>query len=313
MPTHHLIRPTLLPCVALCVLFAAVPCAAQMLTTVTVTEKPTNAPVTVLPRSAFGVSDGNKPQEITSFVGADEPASVAVIFDLSGSARSAGLKRLNEAIDVLPRLVRQSNASNEYTVVTFAEEVTTLLEATRGPDRAEEALRSVYDAKAGKQSSLFDACWHIIPKLARGAHAKRIMILVTDGVDTYSRAREDDVTRQLKETNVVVYSINISDKGRGDDRVGRTEGEKVLENLSKVSGGLALAPRDTKEVGAAVERIADDVRGQYVVGFRPAAPPAAGKCLKFKTSVTPPGGIMKGVDVRAREEFCAPRPEVRKK
>ena len=300
---------------ALFVLLAAATCAAQaaeMLTTVTVTDRQ-GAAVDGLPRDAFVLSDGKTTQELTRFAGADEPASVAILFDLSGSVRSGkALGRLNDAIEALARLARAGHAANEYSVATFSEEVTPLLEAARGPGRAEEALRAVFDAKVGKHSSLFDACWLTVPKLARGAHAKRVLILVTDGVDTYSRAREEDVTRQLKETNVVVYSVNVGPLGRMPNVAGRDEGEKVLERLSKVSGGLALTPRDAKGVGPAVERVAAELRGQYVVGFRPSAPPAPGKCLKLKTTVTPPAGTPE-FSARAREEFCAPRPAPGKK
>lgn len=307
--------PTRVTTAALFVLLAAAACAAQAagtLTAVTVTDTQGGA-VTGLPRDAFVLSDGKTTQEVTSFVGADEPASVAILFDLSGSVRTGkALGRLNEAIEALARLVRAGHASNEYSVSTFSEDMTPLLEAERGPERAEAALRAVFDAKVGKQSSLFDACWMTLDVLARGAHAKRVLVLVTDGVDTYSRAREDDVTRRLKETNVVVYSVNVGALGQTPNLAGRDEGEKVLERLSKVSGGLALTPRDAKGVGPAVDRVAAALRGQYVVGFRPSAPAAPGKCLKLKTTVTPPAGT-KELSVRAREEFCAPRADLKKK
>lgn len=307
--------PSRVTSATLFVILAAAACAAQsaeMLTTVTVTDA-RGAAVTGLPRDAFLLSDGKATQEVTSFAGADGPASVAILFDLSGSVRNGkALGRLNDAIEALSGLARAGHAENEYSVATFSEEVTPLLEAARGPGRAEEALRAVFGAQVGRQSSLFDACWLTIPRLARGAHARRVLVLVTDGVDTYSRAREDDVTRQLKETNVVVYSLNVGALGQTPAVAGRDEGEKVLERLSKVSGGLALAARDAKGAGSAVERVAAGLRGQYVVGFRPSAPPAPGKCLKLKTTVTPPAGTPE-LSVRAREEFCAPRADLKKK
>jgi Ca-activated chloride channel family protein len=238
---------------------------------------------------------------------------VAVLFDLSGSIKDKA-KKLRETVDALSQFAQQSHGSNEYSVVAFADKVLTVLDASRNPEAVAEAFRAISEAKFGRQSSFFDACWLTIPKLASGIHTKRVLILVTDGLDTYSRARESDITQQLKEHNVVVYSLNIGAASDGDVRDASSldvSGAKVLEKLSKVSGGLALIPRNAKEVHAGVERIAAELRGQYVIGFRPTTPPAEGKCLKFKRCVTPPEA--KELIARAREEFCAPRPDARKK
>jgi Ca-activated chloride channel family protein len=313
MPTARLLCVTLFALLALC---AAAPCAAQTPATVTVVNKKTGAPVTGLTREAFGLSDGKMSQELTSFVGADEPSSVAIVLDLSGSVRAGDpLKRLRDTLDALSRLIRSGHPSNEYMVITFAEEVVTVLDASRGTDAAAEALLTLPGAKPGTQSSLFDACWQTINKLAGGAHAKRSLILVTDGDDTYSRAREDDVVRQLKEMNVVIYGVNVGEDDGRETASGNPldVGTRLLEKLSKVSGGLSFNARDEKTVRRAVEQIAAELRGQYVVGFKPSAPPAPGKCLKLKTSVTPPAADAKDLIVRTREEFCAPRADLRKK
>ena len=308
---------------ALLALAAAVSCAAQtgppagvaapeMFATVTVTDK-NQTPVPNMPRGAFGAWEGKTARELTSFVSGDAPASVAILFDLSDSVRVAEAGRLKAAADALSRFTRLGSGSKEYFVYAFAEEVSTVLDGSSDPEAAAQSIRSAASALSGHHSSFWDACYLAVPKLGRGTNAKRALILVTDGEDTYSRAREDDVLRLLKESNVVVYSFDVGRPRAGEPR---SEGARALEKLSKVSGGLLFRPRDAKDWDAAVEAIAAELRSQYVLGIKPAAMLAAGQCVNIKIRLTPPDGFAAGekeLVVRSREEFCTPRADVRRK
>lgn len=283
----------------------------EMLATVTVTGKK-HALVPDLPRSAFGVWDGKTAMELTFFAAGDAPASVAVLFDLSDSVRVFEADRLKAATDSLPKLTRLDQGSNKYFVFAFTEEIATILDGSRDLEAAAQSVRAAARALSGQHSSSFwDACYLAIPKLARGPNAKRALILVTDGDDTYSRAGEDDIIRLLKENNVVVYSFDV---GRPDAGEPSSAAARALEKLSKVSGGLTFRPRDAKEWDAAVESVAAELRSQYVIGFRAATPTPAGKCLNLKIRLTPPEWLAAGEKnfvVRGRENFCAPRADVR--
>jgi Ca-activated chloride channel family protein len=280
--------------------------------TVTVADRK-NAPVPGLPQTAFAVLDGKTPQDITSFRGGEVPASVAVLFDLSGSVDAPGSFRVKAAAAGASRFVESGNSSNEYFVVGFADDLTTFLDGSRNPAEAEAAFDKVAAARGGKQTSLFDACYQAIPKLSASAYAKRVLILVTDGEDTYSRATQGDILKLLKEGNVVVYPVKV---GLGQDPVAepgavQSEGARILDKFARVSGGLSYSPRSAKEMSDSFERIAAEVRSQYVLGFKPATPIAPGKCRSFKIRVTPPQGFVAGgksPSVRSREEFCRREP-----
>lgn len=300
---------------------AALSCAAQpsvhedatplyMFATVTVTDR-NQAPVPGLPLNAFHVWERKEERQLTHFVAGDEPASVAILFDLSDSVRVAEAGRLKDAIWALSSFVREGNSSNEYFVFTFANDVSTLLDGSRDTDAAVRSIRAASGALSGRQhSSFWDACYLALPKLARGANAKRVLILVTDGEDTFSRAREDDIQKLLKETNIVVYSFDVGRPRAGEPR---SEGARALERLSKVSGGLTFRPRDAKEWEAEVSAVEAELRSQYVLGFKPSMVLAAGQCLNVKIRLTSSEGLAaseKDLVVRSREQFCAPRADV---
>ena len=261
------------------------------------------APVTGLPREAFALTSGKDALEITSFE-AGGPAAVAVLFDVSGSIASTARGSIKPATEAVWRLAEAGHESNEYSVVAFASDVHTLLAGSNDRGALRDALALVRDAGFGRQSSILDACWRTLRTLSAAPHAKRAVILLTDGADTYSRARNDDVLRELKEGGAVVYAVYLGE--RPDSGLGEY-GSGLLKGLAEVSGGLACFPQDAKQMDACFARIGEDLRARYVVTFNPTAPPEPGRCRPVKVRVTPPAGSpAKSFKVRAREEFCAP-------
>src|SRR5260370_29761010 len=69
-----------------------------------------------LDKSAFAVYDNQARQEITFFGDADEPVSVAIVFDVSGSMSKGKITRAKEA---LRRLIQASHVDDEFYLITF--------------------------------------------------------------------------------------------------------------------------------------------------------------------------------------------------
>ena len=73
---------------------------------------------------------------------------------------------------------------------TFDDEITLLQEFTDKLDLLDKAVYSV--KKMGKQTARFDAVWQFCDEKMRSVPGRRVLLLVTDGEDTYSRANIRD-------------------------------------------------------------------------------------------------------------------------
>jgi Ca-activated chloride channel family protein len=140
-----------------------------------------------------------------------------------------------------------------------------------------------------------------------GAHPKQVILLISDGQDNESRYTFKEVRERLKETGVLVYSIGILGGNDPGSSLGM-EGQSLLDEWSAVSGGKAFFPQDKKEIDASFDRIATELRHQYVLGFKPSKETADGKWHRLKIKVTPPltaKGRKQSAFVRYRDGYYA--------
>lgn len=261
-----------------------------------------------LDRSHFSVLEGKAAREITAFEGADAPASVGIIVDVSGSMMRSG-----EAIRLaLGQLVLKGHPENEYFIAEFNTQGRLLTDWTRDAARLEGAIRDIGatlgGARAQGNTALYDAFNAALARLTRGAHAKQVLVVVSDGQDNYSRTKLRELRRQLQESEVLVYCLGLID--RRNPGAPDVAGQAILAELATPTGGAALFPEGRKETVAAGEWIAAELRHQYVVAFAPgAAGVAAGPAWrKIKIKVAPPSKGVKGVSARSREGYFFPRP-----
>lgn len=252
--------------------------------------------VTGLTKEAFTVLDNKEPQEITFFSDEDAPVSLGVIFDVSGSM---GKDKIAKAREALKHFIETSHDGDEYFLIGFNQRSQVLLDRTRDSDALLTKLTYV---QTKGQTALYDACYLGVEKVTRGTHPKRALLIISDGQDNSSRYTFSELRRILKETDVLIYSIGITDTGNpnGLDMVGQT----ILDELSSVTGGRAFFPDTAAEMNEIFERIAIELRHQYSIGYKPKNFVNNGKWHKLKVKVQAPRGLPK-LFVRTKDGYFA--------
>lgn len=249
--------------------------------------------VTGLDGSAFTVYDNKVSQEIIFFSDADEPVSVAVVFDTSGSMSEGKLARAREA---LARFVETSHPQDEFFLVGFGSKAELLLQSTRDADAVRNKLTYV---EPRGETALFDAVYLAAGRVTRGAHRRRAILIISDGEDNHSRYSLGEVRRFLREAAAVVYAVRIY---VGPART--SNGRETLKGLAEVSGGRAFFPASAAEMGEAFERIALELRSQYSIGYKPSNLAGGGEWHRLRGKVTPPAGTPR-LTARSRDGYFA--------
>ncbi len=168
--------------------------------TVSVTDAAGNS-VSGLDKRTFTVFDDKVPQEISFFSDEDAPASVGIVFDVSGSMSGDKIMRAREA---LARFIETSHHHDEYFLVDFNSRARLLLDKTRDSDAV---LNKFTYVQPRGNTALYDAAYLGIEKVMHGVHTKRAILLISDGEDNNSRYTFKELRRRLQESGVVVYSI----------------------------------------------------------------------------------------------------------
>ena len=222
--------------------------------------------VTNLDRAAFTVYEDGKPQNIISFHHVDIPVAMGIVIDNSGSMREKRTKVNQAALN----LVRSSNPKDEVFIVNFNDEQYLDQDFTNNLLRMKEALEKI-DARGG--TALYDALVASADHLRQAARLeKKVIFVVTDGEDNASSETLEQTVKQLSQENgASVYAIGIL----GDEEHPK-RAKKYLQTICERTGGIAFFPRTLDEVDAISRTIANDIRNQYAIGYKPTNPKNSG-------------------------------------
>ena len=235
--------------------------------------------ITNLERNAFTVFEDGKPQNIISFHHVDIPVAMGIVIDNSGSMREKRSKVNQAALN----LVRSSNPRDEVFIVNFNDEQYLDQDFTHDLLKLKEALEKI-DARGG--TALYDAVVASADHLKRNARLeKKVVFLVTDGEDNASSETLEQAVKQLQvEGGPSVYAIGVL----GDEDHPK-RARKALQIIADRTGGIAFFPKTLDEVDNISRTIANDIRNQYAIGYKPASPKKAGEFRQIKVEAKSKG------------------------
>jgi Ca-activated chloride channel family protein len=264
--------------------------------------------LTDLRREDFHVFEDNVEQEINFFETADKPFTVALLLDMSDSAR---FKR--EEIQAAARaFVAQLHAGDRVLVAAFDKNVSLLTDATG--DR-QVLYTAINRTRTGSGTSLHDAIQEIVGRRLRLVSGRKAVVILTDGIDTASRASQAAAVAAADATDALVYTVQYDVVGdvsgipvetatRGDSTAGvvTSRGESLttayrratlfLQMLADRTGGRYYVADNVSRLSESFARIAEELRQQYSLGYYPRNRAGEGKRRKIKVTVSAPGAIV---------------------
>jgi VWFA-related protein len=249
----------------------------------------------------FRVFEDKVQQDVSLFKQEDVPVSVGLVVDSSGSMQPKQERLIAAAL----RFARESNPEDETFVVSFTDFPTLEQEFTPNHAELERTLRRVV---TNGGTAVYDAVAFAADYLKKGAHEKKILLVITDGEDNASRTTLNEVLEQIKESTILVYTIGLlSPEGMlNTDTIQRAR--KALKSLAEVTGGQSYFPKSVKDVDALCGRIAHELRSQYTVGYHPSNQNLDGSWRTIKVEVNPPKGTP-SLRVRTKRGYYAPTPK----
>jgi Ca-activated chloride channel homolog len=226
---------------------------------VTVTDRQGRL-ISDLPQERFVVFDQGRQQDVVLFSSEDVPVSIALVIDDSGSMRT----KLGEVVAATLSLARWSHPQDEVFAIEFNDTVRDAL----GGRRLEAGHTSELEAALGSlipqgQTALYDALLMALNRLDQAMHARKVLVLLSDGGDNVSKATLDQVLAHARRSNVAIYGIGIYDVDAPDTNPG------VLKALAAATGGERFFPKSPGPLLQSCLEIARDIRSGYTLGYIP--------------------------------------------
>lgn len=272
----------------------------SQLLTVTVTDQDGRY-ITNLRPEDFVVYEEDLPQPLVYFnTGQNEPMSLGLVVDMSESM----MNKISRARQALRLLADTIESRDEVFLAAFSSTPLLLQDFT---DSRALVLQATAQLQPNGRTALYDAVLDGLKRIRQGHHQKKALVIITDGVDTASRALLDEVRAAIRSTNVLVYTIGIGNPNslpiqhlrrpmmpvgpmgmgglmgpRGPmplppgQVVDETVDSRTLETLSEETGAKHFLLNTADVVGngavleAAATTIVSELRQQYSLGYRSA-------------------------------------------
>jgi Ca-activated chloride channel homolog len=253
--------------------------------------------ITDLAKDDFLVIEGKRSQSIQEFASeSDLPLRIAILIDTSNSIRDRFRFEQQAAVDFVTSVVRPRQ--DKAMVVSFDSSAELVSDLVEDPDKLAAAIRSL---RPGGGTALYDALYYACRDKLQLDKPKyrfrRAVIVVSDGDDNQSRVSRDQALEMAQKADAVIYCISTN-----ITRI-ESDGDKVLKYLAQETGGQAFFPFKAEDLAQSFENIANELRHQYAIFYRPEP---------FKTD-----GLYHAVElrvknrhdliVRARKGYYAPK------
>jgi len=253
--------------------------------------------ITDLGKDDFQVIENKRFQNIAEFSAeSDLPLRIAILVDTSNSIRDRFKFEQQAAVDFINSVIRPRQ--DKAMVVSFDSSAELVADLIDSPDKLAEAIRSL---RPGGGTALYDALYYACRDKLQLDKPKyrfrRAVIIVSDGDDNQSRVSRDQALEMAQKADAVIYCIstNIS-------RI-ESDGDKVLKYLARETGGQSFFPFKAEDLAQSFENIANELRHQYAIFYRP--DPFRTDGLYHTVDLRVKG--RKDVIVRARKGYYAPK------
>jgi Ca-activated chloride channel homolog len=266
--------------------------------------------VTTLTQGDFEVRDEGKPQPITLFDNTPQPIRLIIMLDVSGSMEGNLSLLRNSAQQLFTRL-RQDDVAR---VGMFGHEVIISPSFTRDPEELRRALPTSIAPDA--PTPLWRATDEALGAFGEEGGERHVILVLSDGKDSGPigfRQRfvsQVEVIDRARVEDVMIYAIGMRSRGPRPMQPGVGPGalqamlmadmpDPGLARVAQETGGGYTEIRFGQDLGAAFARVADELHGQYLIGFAP--PKRDGKVHNIEVRVSE-----RGLKPRARKSYVAP-------
>ncbi|RZU35482.1 VWFA-related protein [Edaphobacter modestus] len=220
--------------------------------------------ITGLKRESFGLlDDGRPPVAVLNFTQQTNlPLRVGIMIDTSSSIRQRFQFEQDSAIEFLRQILHSGD-------LAFIEGFDIKIDVSQSFTNDITLLKQgIQKLRPGGGTAIFDAlqktCHDQMLTVHGEGAVRRILILVSDGDDNYSRSHASDAIKMCQRAETIVYAIstNISPS--------KSKGDEVLRVISEATGGQAFYPVRIEDVATGFHRIQEELRSQYSLIYRPA-------------------------------------------
>src|ERR1022692_3832487 len=239
-----------------------------------------------IPRGSFRVLEDNVPQQIKSFGKSTAPMTVCLLVEFSAKFQWYGSQTWYQTLTAAYGFVQTLKADDYVALIAY--------DFNTDKRQTYEAMQRLR-IPGFSEANLFDALADTEERMSK-IEGRKAIVLLSSGVDTFSKLTYDKARKIIQDGGVPVYAIGLMQalrimrEGRMGpmQEIGFLQADNQMTTFARETGGLAFFPRFYGEFPSIFGTISDSLRNQYSIGYEPANKAKDGKFRKIKVELVNP-------------------------
>jgi VWFA-related protein len=268
-----------------------------------------------LTKDDFSVLEDGKPQTIKYFTReTDLPLTIGLLIDVSASQKNLLDIEKRAAHQFFSQVLRKKD---EAFLISFGQESELLQDYTNSPKLLQSGLSQlqINSGASGigpgpvptisqpRGTVLYDAVYLAAHEKLRAEVGRKVIVLITDGVDQGSKLRIEEAIEAAQKSDAVVYSIDYADPSAyGMFSFGVSD--SALQKMSGETGGRVFKVDRRHTLEDVFKELQDEMRSQYAIAYTSANPEKDGSFRRLIVKVAD-----KNLKVQVRKGYYAVKPE----
>ena len=282
--------------------------------------------ISQLKKENFRIYEDGTPQNISNFTISEAPITAVLLVEYAATNYEFMIEALQASYAFAQSLKKDDWVALEY----YDMKPQILVDFTQDKNALIGGL-NMLRIPGFSETNLFDALYDTLDRLDR-IEGHKYIILVTTGIDSFSKLNLDQIIKKVKITkDVTIFPISVGWTLRNwcevrhctrytrgmipVTQIDYLQADNELQTFARMTGGRFYQPRFQAEYPEIFHDIAGDIRNQYQIAYHPTNPKLDGSYRKLKVEVVAPDGgplkvkDQKGKDVKyqiiAREGYTA--------
>ncbi len=251
---------------------------------VTVTT-PLSQVVTGMDKEQFRLFEDKVEQSVSHFSSEEQPVSMGMVFDVSGSMGS----KLHKARQAAAQFFRTANPEDEFFLVQFNDRPELVVTFTTNTDEIQNRLTFT---QAKGRTALLDGVYLAMNHMKKARNPRRAILIISDGGDNSSRYTESEIKNVVREADVLIYAIGIFEaihaRGRTAEEL---SGPSLLNEVAEQTGGRHFPVENLNDLPDIAAKVGVELRSQYVLGYVPINQVRDGKYRRVEVKLVQPKGL----------------------
>jgi Ca-activated chloride channel homolog len=249
-----------------------------------------------LDKSYFRILEDNVPQQVKTFSTSEAPMTLAMVVEFSNRFQSFYSYTWFQTLQAAYGFTSMLHPDDYLAIVAYDLKPEMLTDFTTDRGQIQAALAELR-FPGFSESNLYDALTDTISRM-QGIEGRKGILLISSGVDTFSKQTFDEARRAIQTGGVPIYAVGlmqtIRDIAEAQGYLGNMQeltflqADSQMRTFATESGGMAFFPHFVTELPEIFRNMSAALRSRYTLTYTPTNQARDGKFRRIKVELVDP-------------------------